>query len=90
MHRLGRYLYREAILAELARHGVVPRPTTSPETSRWAVNGLYRYELRRLRDRLARCEFPKKEYIERVVEIRERYTVMSIPVRLWTQETTTE
>ena len=83
MRVVRHYLYRDAILA---KHGVVPNATTPPEAARSVVNGLYRYELRRLRERLLRREFLKKEYIEKVIEIRKRYVIMSIPVRSWTWE----
>ena len=84
------YRYREAVLNELARHGVVPKATTAPVAARSVVNGLYRYELRRLRARLLRSEFPKTEYLGRVVEIRKRYPIMSLPVRFWTVDVTGE
>ena len=46
------YRYRPEVLAELWRHGVQPRDSTPPELVRGFVNDLYRYELRKLRDRL--------------------------------------
>ena len=43
--------YKPEILALLAVHGVMPKPTTPPTTARAVVNEIYRYELRLLRDR---------------------------------------
>ena len=80
------YRYRPEILAQLAGHGVIPKPTTPPVTARAAVNEIYRYELRRLRDRYLVGEFSKREYYDKVVEIRNRYPVMAILTRDWTDE----
>ncbi len=61
------------------------RPTdhTPPELVRGFINDLYRHELRRLRDQLLNNEFPKREYFDRVVAIRERYRVLSLRPREW-------
>jgi len=42
------------------------------------VNDLYRYEIRRLRDRLLRGEFPKNTYLDRVVSLRNKYSVLAL------------
>jgi len=47
------------------------------------VNDLYRYEIRRLRARLLADEFPKKQYADRVVQLRMRYRVISMRPREW-------
>jgi hypothetical protein len=78
------YHYRPEILAQLASHGVIPKPNTPPATARAAVNEIYRYELRLLRDRYLVGEFSKKDYYDKVVEIRNRYPVMGILTRHWT------
>ena len=72
------YSYKRAVLAKLATHGVIPRSTTSPELVREFVNDLYRYEIRRLRDRLLRGEFPKHTYLDRVVTLRNKYSVLAL------------
>jgi hypothetical protein len=77
------YLYKAHVLDALARHGLVPKPTTSPERLREFLNDLYRYELRRLRDCLVRNEFPRSDYSGRVIELRRRYQLMSVPVQFW-------
>ena len=64
------YRYKAKILAQLATHGVIPKPTTPPTTARAVVNEIYRYELRLLRDRYLVGEFSKKDYYDKVVEIR--------------------
>jgi hypothetical protein len=50
------------------------------------LNDLYRFEIRRLRDRLLRGEIPKPSYASHVVELRKRYPLLSLDVRFWTEE----
>jgi hypothetical protein len=77
------FRYREDVLAELWRYGVRPAEHTPPELVRSFINDLYRHELRRLRDRLLKQEFPKHEYLDRVVSVRERYRVLALRPREW-------
>jgi hypothetical protein len=72
------YRYRPDVLVHLFRHGILPRATTPPELVRGYLNDLYRYELRKLRDRYMVGEFPKLEYHRRVIEIRDRYPVLAL------------
>ena len=78
------YRYKPEVLEQLARHGVVPKPTTPPARARAAVNDIYRYELRLLRDRYLVGEFSKQVYYDKVVDTRNRYPVMAILTRHWT------
>ena len=78
------YRYKPEILAQLARHGVIPKATTPPATARAVVNDIYRYELRKLRDRYLVGEFSKQAYYDKVVEVRNRYPVMAVLTRHWT------
>jgi hypothetical protein len=77
------YQYHANVLDELARHGLRPLPDTSPERLRDAVRDLYKYEIKRLRADLLAKRFLKKDYASRVVELRRRYPLLSIPVDLW-------
>jgi hypothetical protein len=77
------YRYKPEILALLAIHGVMPKPTTPPQIARAVVNDIYRYELRLLRDRYLVGEFSKQEYYDKVVEVRNRYPVMAVLTRNW-------
>jgi hypothetical protein len=72
------YRYKPTVLVQLERHGIRPRPTTRPELVRAFVNDLYRYEIRKLRDRLLRGEFPKDTYLDRVVTLRNKYSVLAL------------
>ena len=79
----SRVTYRRDVLEALAAHGVAPRPHTRPELVHEFVSDLYRYEIRRLRDRLLRNEFPKREYADRVAALRSRYRVIALRAREW-------
>ena len=77
------YTYHQQILDELARHGLVPRPETSPRQLRDAVRDLYKYEIRQLRDRVIAGEIAKPDLAGRVVALRQRYWLLSVPTDLW-------
>ena len=77
------YIYTGEVLEELARHGLVPRADTPPQQLRDAVRDLYKHEIKRLKARLLAREFPKGEYAERVIALRRRYPLLSIPLELW-------
>jgi len=72
------YRYRRDVLEKLAAHGIRPHSGSSPELVREFVNDLYRYEIRCLRDRLLRGEFPKHTYLDRVVALRNKYSVLAL------------
>jgi hypothetical protein len=80
---LAEYVYRADVLAACERHGIRPTATTSPELARGFVRDLYCYELRVLRDRMLRHEFPKHEYAGRVIALRDTYRVLSLRAREW-------
>ena len=77
------FRYRPAVLEQLASHGVRPTAATPPETVHEFVNDLYRFELRRLRDRLVRGEIPRAGYYDRVVALRMKYPLVSLKPRQW-------
>jgi hypothetical protein len=77
------FRYRPEVLDALARHGLAPRAETSPQLLRDAINDLYRYEIRRLRQRLLRKEFPKEAYVPKVLELRAKYLLLSVPIEEW-------
>ena len=72
------FSYRPDVLRELERHGVRPTAGTRPELVREYVRELYKYEIRQLRDRMVRREFPKAEYASRVDALRRQYPVLSL------------
>jgi hypothetical protein len=77
--------YHPQILEELGRHGLVPSADTPPARLRDAVRDLYKYEIRRLRERVVAGDIPKGEYAGHVVELRRRYPLLSIPTELWVE-----
>ena len=72
------YTYRADVLQHLLAHGVRPTAHTSPQLVRDFVRDLYKYEIRALRERYVRREFPKLEYAERVEALRRRYPVLAL------------
>ena len=72
------YIYRPDVLHELERHGVRPTDHTPPQLVRDYVRDLYKYEIRRLRERMLRREFPKTEYAARVDALRRAYPVLAL------------
>jgi hypothetical protein len=72
------YRYRADVLEQLSRHGIQPTSSTKPELVHEFISDLYRFELRRLRDRLVRKEIPKAGYYDRVVDLRRKYPLVSL------------
>lgn len=79
------YRYRDDVLAECAKYGVFPTEHTPPALARGFLNELYKFELRKLRDRYIRGEFPKAEYHRLVIGVRDKYPVLALVPRLWLQ-----
>lgn len=79
----GPFRYRTDVLDRLLQHGVRPTDRTPPELARNFVRDLYKYEIRRLRERYMRHEFPKQEYSDRVDALRRSYPVLAWPAHLW-------
>ncbi len=82
------YAYDVRIPEALARHGLMPMPGTAPERLRNAVSDLYRYEIRRLREKLLAGRIPKRDYAGHVVVLRQQYWILSVPIPLWTASRT--
>jgi hypothetical protein len=79
------FTYRETVLKELARHGIVPDNRTDPHLIHEFVNDLYLLEIRALRKQMLAGEIPRSNYASRVEELRKRYPILSLPVRYWTE-----
>jgi hypothetical protein len=76
--------YQPDILAQLIEHGIRPAAGTRPALVFRFLNDLYRYELRRLKQRRAETQIASQEYAAHVVALRHRYPLVSVPVRFWT------
>lgn len=77
------FAYRADVIDALWRHGVHPSDRTRPELVRDYVRDLYKYEIRQLRARLLRNEFPRREYAGRVDALRNKYPLLAFPARQW-------
>ena len=77
------YRYRPEVIAQLWLHGVHPTPLTPPALVHEFITDLYRFELRRLRGRLVRKDIPKEGYIDRVVDLRRKYPLVSFRADSW-------
>jgi hypothetical protein len=77
--------YRSDVLAQLAAHGIAPTGETPPQLVHDFVNDLYRYELRRLRDRLLQKRIAKPDYYAHVVQVRRRYPLLSLKLWQWVE-----
>ena len=75
---MATYRYRADVLEQLLRHGLRPTASTPPALVHEFVSDLYRFELRRLRDRLVRREIPKAGYFDRVVALRRQYPLVAL------------
>lgn len=63
--------------------GLAPRDETDPALLREQLNGLYRFELRRLRDRHRAGMSSKADYIPHVLDLRKKYWMPSVRVDKW-------
>ena len=79
------FAYRVTVLEELSRHGIQPGADTPPELIHDFLNDLYRYEIRGLKRRLKTGLIPRTNYTDHVIRLRERYPLLSLPVRFWTE-----
>jgi hypothetical protein len=77
--------FHPGVVEELARHGLRPLPSSRPEFLRDAVRDLYRYEIRRLRSELLAGRIPKADYANRVIDLRRRYPLLSLPLEMWVE-----
>lgn len=77
------YDYEPEALNALAGHGLVPRPRTEPARVREALSDLYRYEIRRLKQRFVAGQIAKADYAPQVMALRRRYWLLSVPMHLW-------
>ena len=79
------FKYRETVLVELARHGVVPRMDTPPQFVCDYLFALYSYEIRALKKRFKAGLIPQAEYRNHVEALRRRYPILSLDVRHWVE-----
>ena len=79
----GSWTYPDELGAALLALGLAPKPTTPPSLVRDALNDLYRYELRRMRDALRAGAIAQRDYLDLVISTRKRYWPLSLPLAAW-------
>ena len=77
------YRYDPQVVEALLKHGLLPGGETSPAFVRDALSDLYRYEIRRLKQSFLRGEIPKPDYSGRVIDLRRKYWLLSVPSAEW-------
>jgi hypothetical protein len=80
---LAPWSYPPEFLDALATLGLAPTAATPPAIVRDALNDLYRYELRRMRDELRLGRIPKAEYLGLVVALRKKYWPLTFSLDAW-------
>lgn len=75
--------YPEDLVEALLAYGLRPTPATPPLLVRSALNDLYRYEIKRLRQRLLDGRVEKARYVEEVITLRKRYWPLSLQAGQW-------
>jgi hypothetical protein len=75
--------YPDELLEALGRFGLAPRSDSEPRFVRDQLSDLYRFEIRRLRERLLAGEFPKADYVGHVIALRKKYWPLSLTPRQW-------
>lgn len=80
------FRYRETVLNELARHGVIPRDDTPPELIHQFVTDLHLFEIRKLKQQMLAGRIQKADYAKTVEALRLRYPILSLPARFWNEE----
>ena len=75
--------YPPELLTAPAPLGLAPTAATPPVLAREAVDELYKYELRRLRDQLRAGQVERSSYLARVIALRKKYWVLSLPLSAW-------
>ena len=78
-----RWVYPSELADVLLTFGLRPMPETPPTLVRDALSDLYRYELRRMRERLRAGEMEKAAYVELVIATRKRYWPLSLQPSAW-------
>jgi len=80
------YHYTPEVLEELGRHGAAPHDGSDPQMVRDWLSAVYKVEIRALKARLLRRDFPQAEYADRVRLLRRNYVLLSIPLETWTRK----
>lgn len=77
------WTYPEELAQALLMYGLKPTSVTPPLMVRDAVNDLYRYEIRRLRQRRHDGLVEKSRYVDEVILLRKRYWPLTLQPDHW-------
>lgn len=77
------YIYPPELSDALLSLGLAPTPETPPALVREQVDDLYKIELRALRGRLLMGEFDRPGYLERIIALRKKYWMLTLPLAAW-------
>jgi hypothetical protein len=77
------WFYPPEFLESLGGFGIAPTPETPPSLVRGALNDLYRYQLRSLRDGLRAGSVEKARYHAHVIALRKHYWLLTLPLQAW-------
>ena len=75
--------YPPELLDVLLAFGLKPSSHTPPPLVRGALNDLYRFEIRRLRQRMVDGKVEKARYADEVVALRKKYWPLSLQPEHW-------
>jgi hypothetical protein len=77
------WTYPLELMEALTALGLAPTAHTPPAVVRDALNDLYRYELRRMRDRLRAGQMEKPAYLDGVIALRKKYWPLTLQLPAW-------
>jgi hypothetical protein len=77
------WTYPPELMDVLVTFGLKPGPATPPSVVRAALNDLYRFEIRRLRQRMVEGKVEKARYSDEVVVLRKKYWPLSLQPEHW-------
>lgn len=75
--------YPTELRAALEDHGISPPDGTPPRLVRAFLNDLYRFEIRRLRERHVNGFVSKADYVPQVIVLRKKYVALSLTPEEW-------
>src|SRR5262249_24571549 len=77
------WIYPPELRDALWAFGLAPHAQAPPGLVRDALSDLYRYELRRMRERHRAGQIAKNDYIDRVIALRKRYWPLTLQPEAW-------
>lgn len=84
------YRFRSFVLAELARWGIVPKPTTPPATAYFLLKAIYTFEIREMKFRRREVERalgpqPLDAYRRGLERLKSKYRVLKLASHDWVE-----